>query len=161
MCPWEAGRRIVEFEQGGKKRAAYAEALLKGLSSDLSARFGRGFSSQSLQQMRQFYITYPPEKIRQTASGKLSKEEIGNIVAPTRVSRLKEFTSIFRISWTHDVALLSVKNPYAREFYETEALRGGWSVRQLNHQINTMIYERTALSRNKAVMLTKGAKSKP
>src|ERR1044071_1793255 len=86
---WEVGRRIVEFEQGGKKRAAYAEALLKRLSADLSAQFGRGFSRQNLQQMRQFYITYPPEKIRQTLSGKLS-QGMENIVAPSRTQRLKE-----------------------------------------------------------------------
>jgi predicted nuclease of restriction endonuclease-like (RecB) superfamily len=157
---WEVGRRIVEFEQGGKKRAMYAESLLKRLSADLSAQFGRGFSRQNLQQMRQFYTTYSPEKIRQTLSGKLSKE-IESIVVSSRAPMLKELTGIFRLSWSHYVALLSVKNPYAREFYETEALRGGWSVRQLNRQINTMFYERTALSRNKAAMLTKGAKPKP
>jgi predicted nuclease of restriction endonuclease-like (RecB) superfamily len=157
---WEVGRRIVEFEQGGKKRATYAEALLKRLSADLSAQFGRGFSRQNLQQMRQFYITYSPEKIRQTLSGKLGQEEIENIVVPSGAPRLEEMTAIFRLSWSHYVALLSVKNQYARAFYETEALRGGWSVRQLNRQINTMFYERTALSRNKAAMLTKGAKTK-
>ena len=61
---WEIGRRIVEFEQGGKQRAAYAEALLKHLSAELTTKFGRGFSRQNLQQMRQFYAVYPPEKIR-------------------------------------------------------------------------------------------------
>jgi predicted nuclease of restriction endonuclease-like (RecB) superfamily len=155
---WEIGRRIVEFEQGGKQRAAYAEALLKHLSAELTTKFGRGFSRQNLQQMRQFYAVYPPEKIRQTVSGKL---EIDNTVILSRTSKLKELAGIFPLSWSHYVALLSVKNSHAREFYETEALRGGWSVRQLNRQINTMFYERTALSRNKAAMLTKGAKPKP
>ena len=55
--------------------------------------------------------------------------------------------------------LLSVKNINAREFYETEALRGGWSIRQLDRQINSQFYERTALSKNKAAMLTKGQKA--
>jgi predicted nuclease of restriction endonuclease-like (RecB) superfamily len=67
----------------------------------------------------------------------------------------------FPLSWSHYVALLAVKDHQARQFYETEALRGGWSVRQLNRQINTLFYERTALSRDKAAMLTKGAKAKP
>ena len=57
--------------------------------------------------------------------------------------------------------LLSLKNTHAREFYETEALRGGWSVRQLNRQINSQFYERTALSKNKAAMLTRGRKARP
>ena len=69
---WEVGRRIVEFEQGGKNRAEYGEALLVRLSADLSAHFGRGFSRQNLQQMRQFYLSWPPEQIWQTVSGKSS-----------------------------------------------------------------------------------------
>jgi predicted nuclease of restriction endonuclease-like (RecB) superfamily len=67
----------------------------------------------------------------------------------------------FPLSWTHYVRLLRVGNPFAREFYETEALRGGWTVRQLDRQIGTQFYERTALSRNKAAMLTQGARPKP
>ena len=67
----------------------------------------------------------------------------------------------FPLPWSHYVRLLSVKNPLAREFYEIEALRGGWTVKQLNRQIGTQFYERTALSRNKAAMLTKGQQPKP
>lgn len=66
---WLVGQRIVELEQGGETRAGYGEALLERLSADLTARFGRGFSRQNLQQMRQFYLVYPPGKICQTASG--------------------------------------------------------------------------------------------
>jgi predicted nuclease of restriction endonuclease-like (RecB) superfamily len=158
---WEIGRRIVEFEQSGKKRAAYAEALLENLSADLVAKFGRGFSRQNLQQMRQFYTVYSPEKIRQTLSGKLGQGEIEDTTNSLRVPKLKDLAGTFPLSWSHYVTLLSVKNPNGRAFYETEALRGGWSVRQLSRQINTMFYERTALSRNKAAMLIKGAKPKP
>ena len=67
---WLVGRRIVELEQGGESRASYGEALLGRLSAGLTARFGRGFSRQNLQQMRQLYLTYPPDKICQTVSGK-------------------------------------------------------------------------------------------
>jgi predicted nuclease of restriction endonuclease-like (RecB) superfamily len=74
---------------------------------------------------------------------------------------LEELAHRFSLAWTHYTRLLRVENPLAREFYETEALRGGWSVRQLERQINTQFYERTALSRNKTAMLLKGAKSQP
>jgi hypothetical protein len=72
---WEVGRRIVEFEQGGEKRAEYGEELLKRLSQDLTTRFGRGFSRQNLQNMRQFYLASSLDQIRQTASGKSSESE--------------------------------------------------------------------------------------
>lgn len=68
---WEIGRRIVEFEQGGKDRAEYGQALLKRLSADLSARFGRGFGVDSLESMRLFYKTYPPENISESLIRKL------------------------------------------------------------------------------------------
>ena len=67
---WEIGRRIVEFEQGGSERAIYGEELLKRLSSDLSGRFGKGFSVDNLQRMRAFYLAYPTERLLQTLSGK-------------------------------------------------------------------------------------------
>lgn len=140
---WEIGRRIVEFEQGGQDRAAYGEALIERLSTDLTARFGRGFSRQNLQQMRQFYLAWPADRIRQTVSG-----ESG-------------LTQAFPLPWSAYVRLLSVKNPPARAFYETEALRGGWSVRQLDRQIGSQFYERTALSRNRAAMLQKAEAAEP
>ena len=66
---WLIGRHIVEFEQSGEVRAEYGAALVGRLSADLTQRFGRGFSRQNLQQMRVFYLAYPPEQIRQTLSG--------------------------------------------------------------------------------------------
>ena len=140
---WEIGRRIVEVEQGGEVRAEYGKALLKQLSSDLTAKFGRGFSERNLEQMRLFYSAW---QISQTVSAKFD---------------LSEIAKRFPLSWSHYVALLGVENEQGRQFYETEALRGGWSVRQLNRQIDTQFFERTALSKNKAAMLTKGAKAKP
>ena len=148
---WEIGRRLVEFEQGGQARADYGEALLRRLGSDLTARFGRGFGKSNLYLMRSFYLAYPA--ILQTPSGKL----------PARVRALSA-TAIagrFPLSWSHYARLLSVEDPQARAFYKTEAIRGGWSVRQLDRQISTLFYERTALSRRKAAMLRKGAKPRP
>jgi predicted nuclease of restriction endonuclease-like (RecB) superfamily len=146
---WEIGRRIVEQEQKGKRRAKYGEALLRQLAKDLTGRFGRGFSRQNLQQMRQFYLVYPPTKICQTPSGKFNEDSLADLAQR------------FPMPWSAYVRLLSVRNEHAREFYEEEALRGGWSVRQLNRQIGSQFYERTALSKNKAAMLTKGARRKP
>ena len=67
---WEIGRRIVEHEQGGAKRAAYGKKLIQRLSSDLTSKFGRGFGVDNLELFRGFYLTYPPGQIGQTVSGK-------------------------------------------------------------------------------------------
>ena len=150
---WRIGQRIVEFEQSGEKRAEYGTALLERLAADLTQRFGRGFSRQNIQQMRLFYLSYPSDQIQQTVSGKSD-------TTSTEV-RLGQLLEVFPLPWSAYVRLLSVKNTHAREFYETEALRGGWSVRQLDRQINSQFYERTALSKNKAAMLTRGRKARP
>ncbi|WP_240605704.1 YhcG family protein [Limnobacter sp. SAORIC-690] len=149
---WEIGRRIVEAEQQGKRRAGYGEQLIERLSADLTAQFGRGFSRPNLQQMRSFFLTWP---IRQTVSSESSPAPVA------RPWHLDELAQVFTLPWSAYVRLLSVKDGHARQFYEAEALRGGWSVRQLDRQINSQFYERTALSKNKAAMLVKGAVPKP
>lgn len=148
---WEIGRRIVEFEQGGISKAPYGEKLLLRLGNDLSGRFGRGFSKRNLEQMRQFYLCWP---ITQTLSAQLSGKEICQIVSGKLTG--KEVIRNFSLPWSHYVRLLSVENKDARQFYEAEALRGGWSVRQLDRQISAKFFERTLLSKNKAAMLKKG-----
>lgn len=170
---WEIGRRIVEFEQGGQSRAEYGEALLLRLATDLSARFGRGFSRQNLQQMRLFYLAWPTDKICQTLSGKSAAPQIAQTlpakspVAPIlqtvsgQSPDLPTLAQAFPLPWSAYVRLLSVKNPQARAFYETETLRCGWSVRQLDRQVNSQFYERIALSHNKAAMLEKGEVAEP
>lgn len=160
---WEIGRRIVEVEQKGERRAEYGEELLKQLSKDLTGKFGRGFSRQNLQQMRLFYLGWQKcqtlsgksENIFQMVSGK--SQDI--VQAPSSQSpNLTEIAKRFPLPWSHYVLLLSCKSEYARDFYEKETLRGGWSVRQLKRQINSQFYERTALSKDKAAMLKKGEK---
>ncbi len=150
---WLIGLRIVEFEQSGEERAAYGSALIERLANDLTPLFGRGFSRQNLHNMRLFYITYPSDKILQTVSGKSNGSSIE--------VQLKELLTAFPLPWSAYVRLLTVKNVHAREFYEEEALRGGWSIRQLNRQINSLFYERTALSKNKAAMLAKEEEPRP
>jgi predicted nuclease of restriction endonuclease-like (RecB) superfamily len=145
---WEVGRRIVAAEQKGKRRAGYGDALIKQLALDLTARFGRGFGWRNLFQMRAFFLAWP--EILQTLSAISSNS-----------NPLAQIAEKFPLAWSAYVRLLSVEDSYARKFYETEALRGGWSVRQLDRQIGSQFYERTALSKNKASMLTKGAIAKP
>lgn len=138
---WEVGRRIVEFEQRGSERAEYGEAVIRQLAQDLTQQFGRGFGAVNLSQMRRFFLEWPPKLIFQTPSEK----------SPS----VADLGSKFPLPWSAYVRLLSVKNPKARAFYETEALRSGWSVRQLDRQIGSQFYERAALSHNKAAMLEK------
>lgn len=156
---WEIGRRIVEFEQGGQGRAEYGEALLLRLATDLSTRFGRGFSRRNLQQMRLFYLAWPSGQIWQTVSAKFAEQPISETVS--RIFEIDQLAAAFPLPWSAYVRLLSVQNEHARHFYETEALRCGWSVRQLDRQINSQFYERTALSRNKAAMLKKAEHAEP
>jgi predicted nuclease of restriction endonuclease-like (RecB) superfamily len=152
---WEFGRRIVEFEQGGEKRAGYGEELVARLAADLTARFGRGFGPVNLSQMKRFYLLWPTHTIFQTPSEKSSGEIIQTLSEKSPMERR------FPLPWSHYVRLMAVKEEAARRFYETEAMRGGWSVRQLDRQIATVFYQRTALSRDKSAMLTKGTKPRP
>jgi predicted nuclease of restriction endonuclease-like (RecB) superfamily len=156
---WLVGQHIVEHEQHGSARAGYGEELLRQLADDLTERFGRGYSERNLRQMRAFSTGWP---IRQTVS---AKSGAGH--GAPRASEIRKTVSAksaapeLPLPWSHYVRLLAVSNPEARAFYESEALRGGWSVRQLERQIDTQFYERTALSKNKRKMLTKGAAGQP
>lgn len=145
---WQIGRRIVEEEQGGSGRAEYGEGLLKQLSRDLTQRFGRGFSVDNLETMRQFYLRFPPLPISDTPSRKSRVPESQGPKLPN-----------LPLSWSHYALLVRrAKSPQALEFYHAETLRGGWSVRQLERQIDSQFYERAALSKNKAALLEKAPK---
>ena len=166
---WLIGRRIVEFEQSGEDRAEYGAALIERLAEDLTVQFGRGFSRQNVQNMRLFYLSFPPGKIRQTVSGILAlppRQQIrqtpsGNFETPSVDVGFDDLLTAFPLPWSAYVRLLSVRSESARDFYETEALRGGWSVRQLDRQIGSQFYERTALSKNRAAMLKGGQRKRP
>ena len=139
---WEVGRRIVEAEQKGKRRATYGEQLIQQLAVDLTAEFGRGFSKQNLHQMCAFYLRWPAPQIVQTPSAEFT---------------LKDLSQAFPLSWSAYMCLLSVDSEDARQFYEHEALRSGWSVRQLKRQIDSQFFERSLLSKNKKAVLSKAA----
>jgi predicted nuclease of restriction endonuclease-like (RecB) superfamily len=150
---WNIGWQIVEHEQSGDQRAAYGKTLLAQLSADLTAKYGRGFSKANLEYMRRFYRLW---SIPQTVSGE--SKAYSKQLEPHKNQVIQP--SSFPLPWSHYVRLLSVEKQEARSFYEEEAVRGGWSIRQLDRQIGSQFYERTLLSKNKAAMLLKGQKSK-
>jgi hypothetical protein len=120
---WEVGRRIVEHEQRGKKRAQYGEALLRRLAEDLSSRFGKGFSERNLLAMWEFYLAW---SIPQTPSAELSAlgvdgDSLRNPQTPFAESGVLARPSPFPLPWSHYVRLLSVPNRQARSFYELAA----------------------------------------
>lgn len=169
---WEVGRRIVEAEQKGRRRAGYGEQLIRQLAVGLTAEFGRGYSKQNLHQMCNFYLHWPQEKIVQTLSGQFQthkpsipqtlSDEMSKPHNPTvsLAFNLADLAHAFPLSWSAYVCLLAVDKPDARSFYEHEALRGGWSVRQLKRQIDSQFFERSLLSKNKESMLSKGVQAK-
>lgn len=116
------GKRIVEEEQNGNKRAEYGKKLMKILSEKLTKEFGRGFSQRNLEQMRIFYLRY---SISQTVSAE------------------------FKLSWSHYLILMRMEDINARNFYEIEAFENNWSLRELKRQVNSSLYERLVLSKDK------------
>lgn len=121
---WQIGRHIVEFEQGGEQRAAYGKALLEHLARDLTLRHGKGFSRSNLIRIRQFYLTYP-----------------------------KGATLSHQFSWSHIVELLKIDDPLERNFYEQQAQRENWSVRELVRQKASQLFLRLAASNDRAGIL--------
>jgi predicted nuclease of restriction endonuclease-like (RecB) superfamily len=176
---WEIGHRIMEFEQVGKPRAEYGEKLMWRLADDLAGRFGRGFSKRNLDYMRAFYLGW---EIVQTPSAQFEARakcpalaggpgarktqtlsaESARAIVPARLPAHTPpaLASVFPLPWSQYVRLLSVENPRARAFYEAEAIRGGWSVRQLDRQISTQFFERTAHSKRQDLMLARGHQAK-
>jgi len=127
---WEIGRIIVEDEQKGAERAEYGKALVKELSVRLTRDYGKGFTESNLKYMRQFYLTFQ--------NSHALRDEL---------------------SWTHYRLILKVEKEEARNFYMLEAIKDNWSTRVLERQINSLLYERLALSKDKRKVLelsTKG-----
>lgn len=124
LAYWEIGHLIIEHEQKGKARAGYGEFLIKGLSERLTVDFGKGFTSRNLWYIRNFYLAFP------------------------KVNALRS-----QLSWTHYRLLLKVENNEARGFYEAESVKSRWSSRELDRQINSLLFERLALSNDKKHVL--------
>ncbi len=149
---WEIGRRIIQYEQFGNVRADYGTNLINRLSKDLTKKFGRGFSSRNLEQMRLFYLTW---KKPQTVSAKSVFSIRQTVSAKSKLPIPQTVSAEFMLSWSHYVRLLSLKDINARKYYETESIINGWSVRQLERQIDSMFYERLMLSKNKKSLVKK------
>ncbi len=154
---FEIGRRIVEQEQGGVRRAEYGEMLIKELAMKLTMEFGVGFSKRNLEYMRKFFLTYSDRagQIAQTvsaqlqdcrqASGKARKTQTPSAELVRTGSLPRKFT----LSWSHYIFLISLDSKPERDFYEIESAEQNWSLRELKRQFNSSLYERLALSRDK------------
>ncbi len=169
---WLIGYYIIEFEQKGKDRANYGDALLKTLSEKLDHI--KGIDERSLRRFRQFYLTYPqigtalqdrifPDFIRGSLSPVLQDEQIRGSLSP-EFREVKENVEykynmaleyivpgaiiITHLSYSHIEQLLRIDDQLKRTFYEVECIKGTWSVRELKRQINSQLYERSGLSKN-------------
>ncbi len=120
---WNIGKAIMEIQQGDE-RASYGDSVLDRLSEKLTDEFGKGFSSRNLRTMRKFYLIYP---IWKTVSSKLS--------------------------WSHYLELIKIEENNKRNFYFNECINTRWSVRELQRQIGSLLYERLALSTDKEKIL--------
>lgn len=132
---YQIGRMIVEEEQNGRERADYGKQLVSTLSQRLTADFGKGFSQRNLEQMRQFYLVYSKA---QTVSAEFKE-----------ISPIKDF----RLSWSHYLKLMRIDNSNERNFYEIEAVKNNWSLRELNRQYDTALFTRLSLNKDKDQVL--------
>lgn len=146
MTYYSIGRWIVEEQQEGSTRAKYGQQVIKNLSEKLLNEFGRGFSGDTLKNARKFYLIYK-ERISDTVFSLFAIEK-----SETVFSLLNEDVP-FQLSWSHYLQLMRIENANERNFYEIEAAKSNWSVRTLQRQYNSSLYERLALSKDKSDIL--------
>lgn len=139
---WQIGCLIVESEQKGQERAEYGKAVLKELSQRLTREFGKGYSIQSLRNMRQFYMTFSKRSALRSES--LDSTQLASSQYFEKCSALRS-----ELTWTHYKMLMRVEKPEARQWYMNEAADQNWSTRQLDRQISVLYYERLLASREK------------
>ena len=152
MANWLIGREMVEEEQRGKRRADYGRQLVVQLSAQLTAAYGKGWSAQSLFYMKQFYLAYPSlmEKNDFLHAVRGETSAIAKLHAPRGETAPWTPGALHpNLAWTHYRTLLRVDRAEARAFYEIEAIRHAWSARELERQINTLLFDRLAKSRDK------------
>jgi predicted nuclease of restriction endonuclease-like (RecB) superfamily len=181
---WLFGLYIVEFEQNGEDRAAYGNGLIKRLSADLQRSGMKGMADRTLRLYRQFYLKYPQiwqsliaksfvatnQDVIQTEVGKLVSGSNALILQTAIAKSSDSATSLLeldinrlldRLTFTHFVELLKVDNLLYRRFYEVEAIKNNWSVRELNRAVTTLLAERTGLSTDKATVIARVKDDKP
>jgi predicted nuclease of restriction endonuclease-like (RecB) superfamily len=170
MRNWFFGFYIFEFEQNGQDRAEYGKALLFNISLRMKQVAIPNTDERELRRYRQFYMTYPSISrifgsigtIRGLLPPELELEllqetntEIRELENPELNIPLAHYQNlIYRISYTHFVELIRIDEPLKRLFYEIEAIKGTWSVKELKRQIGSLLFERTALSKNKNKLLS-------
>ena len=162
VANWLIGREIVEEEQQGRRRAGYGEALLTDLAARLTQELGKGWSVRQLEYCRSFYVSYPQLLGAENSNAVRSKS------ATPVAGRAHDITNAVRaecsdtwhpgqlnpnLSWTHYRILLRISRAEARSFYEVEAVANAWSAREMERQINTLLFDRLAKSRDKAGLM--------
>jgi predicted nuclease of restriction endonuclease-like (RecB) superfamily len=135
---WHIGQHIIEEEQKGEKRAGYGKELLKTVSTKLSDEFGRGFGVDTLEDIRKFYLAYSNQPVKKS-------DTLRRKLEPPKFHP--------NLSWSQYLTLTRVTRPEARQFYELEAIKNRWSVRELKRQINSLLFDRLAKSKDKAGLL--------
>jgi predicted nuclease of restriction endonuclease-like (RecB) superfamily len=163
---WLVGKRIVDEEQQGEDRAAYGKEILKTLSTELNAEFGKGFSLTNLQNFRKFYLTFVFWGIEQTASAiftnqiekTVSVKSVAEMEKEKTESKAEESknliwrTAFAKLTWSHFERIIRVENEAARNYYLTEAAKQNWSVRTLDRNISTLYYHRLISSQKKELV---------
>ena len=148
---FNVGRYIVVDEQGGKERAAYGKQVLEQLSKKIEERFGEGWSVDTLKRCRKFYSIYSTPAIGATVLHQLETRadfvNSGNTVAQIQEACPEQHK--FVLSWSHYLILMRIKDANVRSFYEIECAKQNWSIRWLQRQVNSSLYERLALSKDK------------
>ncbi|MGO9307676.1 MAG: PDDEXK nuclease domain-containing protein [Spirochaetia bacterium] len=148
---WLIGREIVEEEQQGRSRANYGEELIDHLSEKLRSEFGRGFTPTNLRYMRLFYLAYPQLLDREIHHAPRDESDAAGSSPTPQLGREDEPVGVLNpdLSWTHYRLLTKVESEHARGFYEIEAVRNHWSSRELERQIDSLLFERLARTRDK------------
>ncbi|MBK8453460.1 MAG: PDDEXK nuclease domain-containing protein [Thiofilum sp.] len=171
---WLIGAYLVEYEQQGQDRAEYGEKLLPKLASSLQNKGFKGLSVSNLRSFRQFYLAYPQiiqtvteqfamigfpaEKLLLNLSNKIALSTSKAIQQTPPVELLTHpHTLINCLSFSHIIELLKADLPLKRIFYESQAIQNNWSVRELQRAMNSMLFERTGLSTDKAAVVQKHA----
>ena len=146
MTFYSIGRWIVEEQQQGKSRAKYGQQVIKRLSEALTEQYGRGFSVDTLENARKFFLIYQ-DRISETVFRKFAVEKSETVFS------IFEKELPFTLPWSHYLQLMRIKDENERKFYEIEATNEAWGIRTLQRQYNSSLYERLALSREKDQVL--------
>lgn len=156
LAYWQIGKRIVEEEQGGSKKANYGDKILADLAVKLTTDFGKGFNLTNLKYFRQFFIVFSPNQIGHAVGDQFkgsNKIEIGHTVSDELDALSIQDALRHELSWTHYRLLLKVENEAARTYYMNEAAEQNWSTRTLERQINSLYFERLLSSKNKKLLI--------